>query len=299
MYFLPRLVCAKFWVINVGNVLFHADENENVFDAIKKMAKANIGSVLVCNEGKVTGIFTERDYLRNIAVKGLDSAKTSIKSVMTSNLTCVTEDCALDKCLDILAAGNFRHLPVLKPNPTLGDNRLSNYVGLISVKDIMAKLNLVLSRTSHRAYLDEAMVTGSVTVGNLIHSGVGALIVSPKDTVFEAVQKMANANQGAVLVMKEKTTTKLLGIMTERDYLCKVRLRGLFSKDIRVEDIMVPEDQLVVASCKNNVSECINLLVDNHIRHLPIVRRVNPEDMTSDVSSVALLSVENVLKIAI
>eukprot|EP01135_Chromosphaera_perkinsii_P001094 Nk52_evm44s158 gene=Nk52_evmTU44s158 len=295
---------------NGGNSesLFHCDETETVLDAIKKMAKANIGSVLVTKNNfsgnkVVVGIFTERDYLKKIAVVGVDSAKTPLHSVMTENLTCVTQDCSLDKCLDILAQGNFRHLPVLAPNPPKGDNLLANYVGLVSVKDIITKLGIVLSRTSHRAYLDEAMLTGSVTVGNLIHNGVAAITVQPDQTVFEAIKKMAAANQGAVLVVNNcsgENQQELMGIMTERDYLSKVRLEGRFSKDVMVSEIMIPQERIIKACHRNTVSECIDLLTQHGIRHLPIVRAIESgKEEKKNSSAIALLSVENVLKIAV
>jgi CBS domain-containing protein len=90
--------------------------------------------------------------------------------------------------------------------------------------------------------------------------------ISPKRTVFEAIQMMADKNVGALLVMEGE---QLVGIISERDYTRKVFLRGKSSKETRVEEIM--SSNVSVTHPHEGVEECLRRMTDKHIRHLPVV----------------------------
>jgi CBS domain-containing protein len=92
--------------------------------------------------------------------------------------------------------------------------------------------------------------------------------VHPDDTVYNALNLMAEKNIGAVLVMIDK---RLLGIFSERDYARKMILRGRHSKDTPVREVMTP-DPVCVDSART-MEECMELMTERHIRHLPIVDR--------------------------
>ena len=85
-------------------------------------------------------------------------------------------------------------------------------------------------------------------------------------TVFEAIQLMAARNIGALVVMSDD---KLEGIFTERDYTRKVALQGKSSKDTPVNEILSPN--LVVAAPTSTIEECMRLMTQNRVRHLPIL----------------------------
>ena len=74
-----------------GTWLRYGQPNETVYAAIEKMAEKNIGSVLVMEQATLVGIFTERDYARNIVLKGRSSPQTPIKKVMSTRFACVNE----------------------------------------------------------------------------------------------------------------------------------------------------------------------------------------------------------------
>jgi len=90
--------------------------------------------------------------------------------------------------------------------------------------------------------------------------------VKPDDPVITAIQKMAEHHVGALLVM---TGEKLAGIVSERDYARKVVLLGRSSEETRVESIMT--SRVITVTAKQDAHDCMRLMTDMRIRHLPVV----------------------------
>jgi CBS domain-containing protein len=106
----------------------------------------------------------------------------------------------------------------------------------------------------------------SATVRQML-AGRGAVIsVPPSTTVFEALQRMADHNIGALLVMNGE---RLAGIFSERDYARKVALRGLTSKDTTVGELMT--GKVITVGPAWTADQCMALMTEHHIRHLPVV----------------------------
>lgn len=107
-------------------------------------------------------------------------------------------------------------------------------------------------------------------VGNireiLGHKGGATWTISPEATVFDAIQLMADKNIGALLVIKD---AKLVGIISERDYTRKVVLKGRASKDTPVRDIL--SGQLIHVTPEHSVDECLRLMTEHRVRHLPVL----------------------------
>ena len=96
--------------------------------------------------------------------------------------------------------------------------------------------------------------------------GNRAWSISPSATVFEAIQLMAEKNVGALLVTDGE---KLVGIISERDYTRKVALKGKASKDTAVREIL--SDHIISVTPDNTVEECMRLMTDHRVRHLPVL----------------------------
>jgi CBS domain-containing protein len=90
--------------------------------------------------------------------------------------------------------------------------------------------------------------------------------ISPDATVFEAIQMMDNKNVGALLVMEG---ARLVGVISERDYTRKVFLRGKRSRETTVAEIMSTD--VFTTRPQEGVEECLRLMTEKHIRHLPVV----------------------------
>ena len=105
------------------------------------------------------------------------------------------------------------------------------------------------------------------TVGQLLqHKGNEIWSVAPDDSVFDALKLMADKNVGAVLVL---AAGNLAGILSERDFARKVALEGAIAKNTRVCEIMTEE--VICVRTGQGIGECMALMTDNHIRHLPVL----------------------------
>jgi CBS domain-containing protein len=100
----------------------------------------------------------------------------------------------------------------------------------------------------------------------LSHKGNNVWSVSPDATVFDAIQMMADKNVGALLVVQNE---KLIGIISERDYTRKVILQGKSSKQTPVKEIL--SSHVVEVSPSHTVEECLRLMTDHRVRHLPVM----------------------------
>jgi len=92
------------------------------------------------------------------------------------------------------------------------------------------------------------------------------LSVEIGESVFDAISLMAEVNIGAVLVQQDDTIS---GIFTERDYLQKVALKSLTSKDVQVGDVM--SQPVITADPGDSIQQCMETMTTCHCRHLPVV----------------------------
>jgi CBS domain-containing protein len=90
--------------------------------------------------------------------------------------------------------------------------------------------------------------------------------ISPTATVYEAIQRMADRSVGALLVMSEG---RLDGIISERDYARKIILEDRSSKQTQVREIMTRD--LITITPEDTVEECMRLMTEHRVRHLPVM----------------------------
>jgi len=108
-------------------------------------------------------------------------------------------------------------------------------------------------------------VTGTIDA-ILAQKGTEIFSITPEATVFEGVELMANKNVGALLVIQDG---KLVGLISERDYTRKVMLRGKRSRETQVREIM--SSDLTVVSPREPVENCLRMMTDKRVRHLPVL----------------------------
>jgi CBS domain-containing protein len=116
-----------------------------------------------------------------------------------------------------------------------------------------------------RRHLSIMDVSGTIDA-ILGQKGSEIFSVSPDATVYEAIDLMAGKNVGALLVVQDG---HLLGMITERDYMRKVVLRGKLSRETQVREIM--SSDLTIVTPREPVENCLRMMTDKRIRHLPVV----------------------------
>jgi CBS domain-containing protein len=99
----------------------------------------------------------------------------------------------------------------------------------------------------------------------LQEKGTQVYAISPDAKVYEALQLMADKNVGALMVMEGD---RAVGLISERDYARKIVLKGKFSKDVPVHEIMTAD--IVRISPDRDVENCMELMTDKRVRHLPV-----------------------------
>ena len=108
----------------------------------------------------------------------------------------------------------------------------------------------------------------SIPISTLLHhKGSTVWHISPEATVFDAIQLMADKNIGALPVI---SGGRLAGIFTERDYTRKVALAGKTSKQTSVKEILSPD--VITVAPDDPVEECMRLMTEHRIRHLPVLQ---------------------------
>jgi CBS domain-containing protein len=111
-----------------GHDVWSVHPDDTVLDAIKMLAEKDIGALIVIKDDKPVGIFTERDYARNVYLKGKSSLDTAVRDVMVAPVICVKPDQTVNECMALMTAKRFRHLPIMD-----GDE----LVGMVSIGDLV------------------------------------------------------------------------------------------------------------------------------------------------------------------
>jgi CBS domain-containing protein len=106
--------------------------------------------------------------------------------------------------------------------------------------------------------------------------------ISPDATVYEALNRMADKNVGALLVLEVE---QIVGLISERDYARKTILKGRFSKETAVKEIMTTN--VITVGPGEDLEKCMELFTDKHVRHLPVIE---------DEKIIGIISIGDVVK---
>ena len=99
-----------------------------VFEGLKLLAEYGVGAVMVIDQGRLVGVFSERDYTRKVALQGRSSRETRVADIMTRDVVMVTPQTGTNTCMALMSQHKIRHLPVMDGDQVLG---------MISIHDIM------------------------------------------------------------------------------------------------------------------------------------------------------------------
>ena len=113
---------------NVHGQFWSVSPDETVFNALHLLAQHEVGALMVIQDGKLVGVFSERDYTRKVALQGKNSKETTVASIMTSNVQTVTPTTGTRACMALMREKKFRHLPVVDGEKVLG---------MVSIRDLM------------------------------------------------------------------------------------------------------------------------------------------------------------------
>jgi len=122
MNFVAEILKAK------GRDVWTVSSDSTVYDALQEMADKNVGALLVVEDDKLVGVFSERDYARKVILHGKASKDTLVKEIMSTEMFWVRPDQTVAVCMELMTNKRIRHLPVLD------EGRL---VGVISIGDVV------------------------------------------------------------------------------------------------------------------------------------------------------------------
>jgi CBS domain-containing protein len=114
-----------------GSQVYTIEEDASVYEAIQKMVKHDVGSLVVVNDDVPVGILTERHYLRRVALEGRTSKTTRAFEIMSPEIVCVSPETGIAECMNLMTEHRVRQLAVMS------NGRLS---GIVSIGDIVKRL---------------------------------------------------------------------------------------------------------------------------------------------------------------
>lgn len=131
-----------------GSLVWSITPETTVLDAIKMMAEKNVGALLVTRENQLVGILSERDYTRNVVLKGRASKDTPVREIISGRVVSVSPDHTVQECMRLMTEHRIRHLPVVEG---------AKILGVISIGDLV---NSIISAQNSAIEQLETYITG-------------------------------------------------------------------------------------------------------------------------------------------
>ncbi len=129
-----------------GATIYSVRPSTTVYGALELMAEKNIGAVVVTDdEGKLHGIFSERDFARKMIIKGRNANTTKVKEIMTTLVVSVNPDTRIHECMALMTEKRIRHLPVLDGEKLVGVVSIGDVV-----KSMLTEQEMVISQQAYK-----------------------------------------------------------------------------------------------------------------------------------------------------
>ena len=123
-----------------GHRVLMIDAGASVLEAVKQMVAANVGSLLVTDNGEIAGVVTERDFLRSVAGDDGGESGASVREIMSSPLIVVTPQTSVDECMALMTNRRIRHVPVVDDGEV---------TGIVSIGDVVKARLSELEHENH------------------------------------------------------------------------------------------------------------------------------------------------------
>ena len=124
--------------------IISVSSQNTVYEALELMVQKNVGAILVMNEDRFAGIFTERDYARKVILKGKASKETLIHEIMTPNPITINPDHSIEDCMRLMTDKFIRHLPVIENEKLIGVISIGDLV-----KSIIEEQKFIIDNLEH------------------------------------------------------------------------------------------------------------------------------------------------------
>ncbi len=136
-----------------GNDFFSISPDSTAYEALEIMAEKNIGALLVLEEKKLVGVFSERDYARKVILKGKSSKSTTVRELMSTPPICGCPELTIRDCMALMTDKHIRHLPIIEQGAIMGLVSLGDVVKMVvSEQDsLIQTLENYVTGTDYRA----------------------------------------------------------------------------------------------------------------------------------------------------
>ena len=132
-----------------GKQIWSVEPKATIYQALEIMSEKGIGALLVMEDGKLKGIFSERDYARKVILKGKSSKETPVGELMTKKVFYIDSQKTINDCMAMMTAKRIRHVPVIDDNQVMG---------IVTIGDVVKQIISEQEVTIHHL---ENYITGS------------------------------------------------------------------------------------------------------------------------------------------
>ncbi|MEK6623795.1 MAG: CBS domain-containing protein [Bdellovibrionota bacterium] len=264
-------------------------DHASVADALALMLEKNIGAVLVLNQNsKLSGIFTERDILVRVGNTTEELEKLPIKNVMTNSPLSLSAHAPISHAFELVVKKQIRHIPI---SGCLPSNATGDAMAIISARDILRFIiewfprsvaslgtttadEIMIDDAHDDAFEEELQEAGGQYLPGEVFSLPLAKIITtpplflPPTTSLDLVyERMIKEKAETVLVVEYDT--QLVGILTERDFITKVIGKKLWGKGVPVNQVMNKKPTALMP--RHKIAHGINNMFKHGHRHVVLV----------------------------